>query len=154
MIKDFAGGMSVPTILQELDEEELNHLIVTKRPEADITIYFPPPAAPLAVQRAWLSVMSGLPATVRISISMGVLRHLQQLAGVSGAEPSGEWHERIETALAEIESYQSVVREMQDAFEEGQSRIRSQHLSVINTVQHIRSGYEALQKALGDYCVP
>ncbi len=146
--------MNVQRNLKELDEEERNHLIVTTRPEADITIYFPPPAAPLAAQRAWLSVVAGLPATVRISISMGVLRHLQKMAGVSGAEPSGEWHERIETALTEIGSYQAAVREMQEAFEEGQSRIKSQHLSVVNTVQNIRNGYAALQKALGDNSVP
>ena len=140
--------------LKELNQEELSHLIVTTRPEADITVYFPPQEAPLAAQRAWLSVVSSLSPTVRISIGMGVLKHIQKLAGVSGSEPTGEWHERIEHALATIDSYQDAVGAMKEAFEEGQGKIKTNHLSVITTVNHIRSGYEALQKALGEYRVP
>ncbi|WP_346353764.1 hypothetical protein [Azotosporobacter soli] len=141
-------------LFEELNEDELTHLIVTKRTDADITIYFPPPKAPLAAQRAWLSVVSQLPATARISINMGLLNHLQKLAGVSGAEPSDVWWNRIDAAMDSIESYQTIVQEMQEAFELGQGRIKSDHISVITTVQNIRGGYEALQKALGEYRVP
>lgn len=140
-------------LLEQLQEDELTHLIVARRPETAAVIYFPPPEAPLAAQRAWLSVMSRLPATARISISMAVLSQIQKMAGVSGAEPADVWQSRIEETLASIESYQSIVREMKEAFEVGQQRIKSNHASVVGTVQRIRDGYAELQQALHEHRV-